>query len=234
MHLPVAHIINAGHDRRPGAQVEQGRAPRAGEGLAKKLDAGPGAGIALVEADDKQPVSFQGVLVDGHPLITAELLQAGAEMAALADKKLVGETIALFFIDKTGWQATQIKPGEICLKPTGMDGGEDDSLATFQRLIERVSAANPGIFDYGSQALAVEDKDQAEGSGKLQVHAAQQTNFGRMIHLGEDRRKILIGHLDPKRKDHPGNRADRGTEKKNERYRQEINEKNGASQYSIF
>ena len=132
MHLAVLHIIDAGHNRRPGAQVQQSRPPGAGQLSVEKCDAGAGAGITLVEADDEQPVLGQGLLIDGHSLIAAQLFQAGAEVASLLHKKIIGEGIALFFVDKAGRQAGQVEPGKICLEPTGMDGGENDPFALAQ------------------------------------------------------------------------------------------------------
>jgi hypothetical protein len=51
-----------------------------------------------------------------------------------------------------------------------------------------------------------------------------------MVELGKNRRKIFVSNLDTKRKYYPSKISNGGTNKKDHRNRQEINEKNGTSE----
>jgi hypothetical protein len=198
--------------------------------LVEKIDTDTGAGISLIETDYKNSVVLQRLLVNLHAFPAAQLLQAGTVVSALSNEKVVGQGIALFLVDKTCRQSGHIEPGKVCFKPTGMDCRENHSFTLAKRLFELVSPGDAGVLYQFFEAFSMENKDQAEGPGELQVDSAQQAYFRGMIHLGKNRGKIFVGNLYTKRKHNPGKVADGGTKKENDRNRQEIDEKYGTSE----
>jgi hypothetical protein len=159
----------------------------AGERPIEKIDADTGAGISLIETDNKYSVVRQSLLVNLHAVPTAQLLQAAAVVSALANEKLIGKGITLFLVDKTRRQAGHIEPGKVCFKPTGMDCRENNPFSLTERLFEFVSPGYSSVFNQRSEALSMENKYQAERPGELEVDSPQQAYFRGMIHLGKNR-----------------------------------------------
>ena len=81
------------------------------------------------------------------------------------------------------------------------------------------------MLDHPEDSLAVEDKDQAEGSNELQIDASQQTYFFRMSHIRQDGGKIAVGDPKTNRTEYPGKPTKNMRNCQNYRQGQEINQK---------
>ena len=126
---------------------------------------------------------------------------------ALPDEETVGHGVALLLVDQGDGQAGAVDPGQTGLKPTGMDGGEDDAPALRQCPLNLVETGDLRVLYDPAHSSAMEDEGQSEASGELEVDPAQKAEFFVMVELGKDVGQVAVGHPDTKGKDDPGDIA---------------------------
>lgn len=234
MQFAVFHVIYAGENRGLGSLVQNGGSFCTGKGPVEKHDFSSTTGVALVEADDEQTIVEQGLLVAAHAIVAAEVFKTGTITLTLTDKELIRVGVTLFLVDEAGGQTGFIEPGEICLKPAGVNCRQYDAFAFCQRRVDFISAGDLGVFNERYQFFSVQDKDEAKCSCKLLINVSQEPQLGTMIHLWENGGQVFIGDPDPEGKYHPGDIPQRTAEIENCVDGEEIDKKDYASQENIF
>lgn len=225
MEFIVFHIIDTGEHWCPGAHVKNSASLGAPQWLIEKFDIGTLATISLIEADNKQPVAGKSFLEGLHAFSACEMLKAGTVTTALANEVGIGVRVCLTLINEACWQAGEIEPGKICFKPATMIGGQDYSLSLVKGYLQFFPAGYYGISNQVYKLFPVQNKNETECFGKMQVCFFQYAYLFLVSLFRENCADVFVGDREPEREKHPGNTPKQTRDSDNYRNRQEVYKK---------